>query len=612
VIISKKPEVKVEFSESIIPDTLVVILDGTDITQLLSVTGKRFEYKPVMVLPSGSHNLSITATDKEGRQLQKNISFTTRHSSTFEEATIGADITGIYSSTLKKDPEDTAIPYNRVEGIGQVQAKLKEGPNELSLGGTALYIDQDKPLLPGVSPLTQAIKKGFDVRNFIIRGESKGEVFRAKAEAGDVQINTTLYTAQGLMRRGGQITLGYKDAEILLFSVRSPAIYGLRHGLGIKFNQDNQILGSSFKFSLPSIRTEIKATYLKGEDSSTLSYGISTTNGKRKGDVAGLMLTSRILEEKLIADLDVAHSRFDPDTSDEFAKMNDKAWRLGLSGNIDRYSYEAKYEYVGRDFQSLGVQGAPKDREGVSLRGGATFTEHNLNLTFSRYNDNVKDDFIMPRTLNSQYMLDYNFTHFKDLPIGISLQRDITDSIREPSGFTPIETVVDTITGRITYTQPKWSIGPSVSYTISDDKTSANADNTSTTYTVAISLNLAEGFSINTSPSLIQARNKVTDVRTDTYTTTVDIRSEIIKKTIFFDIGGTYSVMKASDNSQDSWNTMFNTRLAYSLKKYFPEYLSPTIALKADYSRNKDRISGIGDEKYAIFLTFELLSNLRF
>lgn len=611
-VISKKPEIKIGFLEPIAPNTIVAMLDGTDITQLLALTEKGFEYKPVMVLPSGAHSLSISATDREGRQLQKNFSFTTRHSSTFEEATLGTDITGIYSSTLRKEPVDTTIPYSRAEGIGLIQAKLREGSDELTAEGTPIYVDQDKPLLPGVSPLTQAIKKGFDVRNFLLRGEHKGMVLRLKAEAGDILINTTPYTAQGLIRRGGQIILGYKDAEVLLFSVKSQAIYGLRGGLGIKLNTDEQTLGGSFKLSFPGFGTEIKATYLTGEDSSSISYGTSTTNGKRGGDVVSLMITSKIVEEKLIADFEVASSRFDPDTSDEFGKMSDKAWRLGLSGNVDKYSYEAKYEYIGRDFESIGLQGAPKDRKGISLKGGALFTDHSLNLTFTRQIDNVKDDPILPKTLNYQVMADYNFTHFKNLPIGISIQRSVIDSTKEPPGFDPMKTVADTVTGRMSYMQPKWNIGPSVSYTISDDKTVSNADNTSITYSLPLSLNPIEGLAINTSPTLIQQKDKTTGVRQDTYTTSLDIRSEIVKNFIFFDIGGTYSVMKASDDSIDSRGTMFNTRLAYSLKRLFPEYLNPTIALKTDYSRNKDRLTGIGDERYTVFLVFELLANLRF
>lgn len=83
---------------------------------------------------------------------------------------------------------------------------------------------------------------------------------------------------------------------------------------------------------------------------------------------------------------------------------------------------------------------------------------------------------------------------------------------------------------------------------------------------------------------------------------TSNIRSEIVKNLVFFDIGGTYSVMKASDDSIDSWNTMFNTRLAYSLKKFFPEYLKPTLALTGKHERRNDRLTGIGSKNYSIFL----------
>ena len=65
VVIGKKPDIKIEFIEPVAPNSLVVILDGADITQLLTVTDKGFEFTPVMVLPAGSHTLSISAKDKE-------------------------------------------------------------------------------------------------------------------------------------------------------------------------------------------------------------------------------------------------------------------------------------------------------------------------------------------------------------------------------------------------------------------------------------------------------------------------------------------------------------------------------------------------------------------
>lgn len=58
----------------------------------------------------------------------------------------------------------------------------------------------------------------------------------------------------------------------------------------------------------------MKVTCLTGEDSSTLFYGTSTTNGKRKGDVVSLMLASRIIEEKPNADFEIGSYFFMSDT----------------------------------------------------------------------------------------------------------------------------------------------------------------------------------------------------------------------------------------------------------------------------------------------------------
>ena len=104
-VISKKPEIRVEFPEPLPVQTMIVMLDGTDITQLLAVSDKGFVYKPFMVLNAGSHSLSISVTDKEGRQLQKNYSFTTRHSVPFEEAYSSNEASVIYDTNLTTNVE---------------------------------------------------------------------------------------------------------------------------------------------------------------------------------------------------------------------------------------------------------------------------------------------------------------------------------------------------------------------------------------------------------------------------------------------------------------------------------------------------------------------------
>ena len=63
--IGKKPDIKVEFVGQL--DNLLVMLDGTDVTQLVKKTENGFTYKPIINLGPGAHTLKVTAKDKEGK-----------------------------------------------------------------------------------------------------------------------------------------------------------------------------------------------------------------------------------------------------------------------------------------------------------------------------------------------------------------------------------------------------------------------------------------------------------------------------------------------------------------------------------------------------------------
>lgn len=478
--------------------------------------------------------------------------------------------------------------------------------DELSFEGTPVYVDQDKPLRPGVSPMTQAIEKGVDLRNFVFHGDHRGDPFRSRAEIGDVQVSETPYTVQGLLRRGVKLNVGYKTAELSFFSVKSPAIYGVRHGLGIEFDSDDHIIGGSAALSLPALRTDVKATYLTGEDQSSLSYGISGTDGKRKGDVASLCLSSRLIPDKLVSDFEIARSRFTPDDSAGLDETSDTAWRLGLSGTVDKYTYTVKYEYIGGDYESIALQGMTKDREGVYFAGSAMLPNHSLSLSASSYRDNVDDNSALPRSVNYLLALDYNYTRFTTLPMGLSLQHNIVETTREPPGFVPIKAVTDTVAGKIAYTQPKWNAGASASFSLTDDRASADLDTSSRNYSLTFSLIPIETLSLSLSPTLIQQLNEATDVRTDTYTANLDVHSQLVKNILFFDVGCSYSQSEASNNSVDTENSSVGGRLALSLRRFFPEYVNPTIALKGNYQKTRDRHLDTETETSSLFLVVEL------
>jgi hypothetical protein len=565
-VISKKPLVKVEFLEPITPGTLVVILDGTDITQLLAVTEKVFEYKPVMVLPSGTHNLSITATDKEGKQLQKNVSFTTRHSSTFEEAYTDNEALITYEAVLKKPDSAVSIPYSKVEGNLRSDTKIKEKEWDFTFNTNLRFFDQSLP----VSPL----KKGLDVANWILTGTYSKDKLRFKTSIGDVQVNETEYTVS-LSRRGGIFNVEYDIYQLNAFSVKSEQVFGLKGGTGIKGTTDDHIFGVSGGVKLFDRKAEFKTIYVTGGEPGS-SFGISTTSGAKKGDVIGFVLTSDLFENKMRTEFETDFAKFDPDTSDEFKSK--------------------------RDYETIGSQGLQKDKQGINIMNGLNLGVHTINLMLSRYNDNVRGDDLFPRMVNYQGNLDYSFNKIPNLPIDINYQKSIQESTREPSGTTPIDLHTDSITGRISYTLEKWMFSFQTAYSLLNDRTETNNDTTTITYTLTPSYTITN-VSVNPSFSLNQSKIHPTDIKTDAYTINLDLRTKFLRERASFDVGSTYSIIKADDGSTNSRNLNTNFRLAYTFKEFLKGFLNPTVAIRGTYMKITDKVySGSNRDEFTLFL----------
>jgi hypothetical protein len=595
-IISKKPEIKVEFLEPIDAKTLLVVLDSTDITQLITVTDKGFEYKPFLVLPAGSHNLSITATDKEGSQLHKTVSFTTRHTKTFEEAHTDNELSVYYETVLEKPDEASNVPYSRAEGNLKSDTKIKEKEWEFTFNTNVRYLDQS---LPVVSPL----KKGFDLANWIFKGSYTKDDLKIGTSIGDIQINETPYTVSNLARRGGMLNLENDVFQLNAFTVKSEQVFGLVGGAGIDWTTDDHILGVSAGVNLFDKKVQLKTIYVTGGEPGS-SFGIYTTPGAKKGEVTGLLMTTDLFENKLMTEFETDFSKFDPDTSDEFRSKNDKACRFKVGGFLGGiYTYEAMYEYIGRDYEVIGNQGLQKDKQGVSIINGLNLGKHNINLLLSRYNDNVRDDDLFPRMVNYVANIDYTCNEIQNLPIGISYQKSIQDSSKEPSGIDPIDVHTDTVMGRINYTMDNLNLGFQTAYSLQNDKGPTNSDTTSITYTFTPSYVLNPNISVNSSFFLNQSKFHLTDVWTDTYTINLDLRTRFFNDRLTFDVGGTYNIIKADDDSADNRNLSANFRLAYNIKDFLKGYVNPTIALRSTYTKVTDKLYSSSDrDEFVLFL----------
>ncbi|MEW6570217.1 MAG: hypothetical protein AB1390_03425 [Nitrospirota bacterium] len=592
-VVAKKPDIKIGFSIPVVLETLVVLLDSTDVTQLVTATDRGFEFTPFQVLAAGTHTLSITVENSEGMQIQKSIVFSNRHSGVFQEAYTDNEASVNYEAVLKKPDEATSLPYSKVEGNLRSDTKIREKGWSFAFQTNVRYLDQS---LPVGDPL----QKGFTIVNWILTGSYIQDAFKVNAEVGDVQVNETPFTVSGLARRGGVIGFEYGDVQVNAFSVRSEQVYGL-HGIGIEGSTEDHILGVSGGVKLFDKRLEFKTIFATGGEPGS-SYGISTVAGKKKGDVIGFLLKSDFFENKMTTEFETAFSEHDPDDSDEFGGDNDMATRLKIGGTLGWYNYSAMYEYIGRDYAVVGNQMIQKDKQGVNIMNGMNIDAHALNLGFSWYHDNVKGDRLFPRIVNYVYSLDYSCSKIPSLPLGINYQKSIQNSRREPADSSEIDTYTDTISGRVNYSQDRINIGFQTAYSLLNDRTPANSDTTTITYTLIPSYSVT-GVSLMPSFSLNQSKNHVTDIWTDTYTINMDLRTTFFRERASFDVGGTYSIVKGEEDTADNRTLSTNFRLAYNIKGILKGFLNPIIALRGMYTKFTDDISPNADrDEFTILL----------
>ncbi|MFB3884116.1 MAG: hypothetical protein ACE144_02740 [Thermodesulfobacteriota bacterium] len=600
--IAKKPVIKCSIRIPFDPHKLFVLLDGIDISGILEITREGFEYKPVVALPSGNHTLNVTALTPDGKELKQDFTFSTRHSEKLEEVYSNNEITTLYEKLLGQSDEAMNQPSWKDESNLSSESKLKEKEWEFSFKTNVRHLDQNLPPIP-------PLEKGFSVADYLVQGKYTGKGFSFLGRTGDVVINETPNTVYGLARRGGDFVFQSSQSEkdlgfqLRTFAVKSEQVFGFNGGMGLETSTDDHIIGGSGTLFLLADKVRFGTIYVTGGEEGD-SLGISTTGGKKKGNVLGYFFKTDFFRQKLVtlAELDI--SRFDPDTRDEFLSERDKAYTFKINGTWDKYNYEALYEYVGPDYEVIGSPGLQKNREGYTLNAGANYQIHIVNLSFSQYNDNVKKNELFPRTYTTQGTVDYTFSKFQSLPVGLSYQKTRLESRSEPAETLPVETDTDTVTGRINYIKGPWNLGFFSSYSIQNDQTTQDNDTTIVTHTLT-PMYTTEFLSIAPALSFNRVKTSLTDVHTDTYTSSLDLRGNLFEKRVTYGFGGTYNWIKASDSTtkQDTINTTFN--LSYLLVKNLWGFLNPSVGIRGLYNRINDRVLEQTTNELAIFLVIQ-------
>jgi hypothetical protein len=595
-VIAKKPLIKCKISKSLMIEDLLVLLDGVDITGVLDIRADGFQYKPIGVLPPGSHTLVVYGNTAAGNDLEKTFSFSTRHFKRVETASVSNELTGVYETVLTKTDDVEKSPNWKVESNLSTAANLKENRWAVSFNSNLRYLGQNLSV-------KEPLKKGTDLIDYLLSAAYSDGRFELKTEIGDTVIDTSTYTAAGLARRGGQAAIQYADTTLSGFIVKGKEVYGFNDGLGLSSNTDDHIFGVSGGMEFFKNQIGLKAIYIEGGEEGSY-FGTYTEDQGQKGDVIGVVLTTDFFKETLTTEFEIDFSEFDEDIADEFSAEEDKAYRLGLGGRLGNYTYETVYEYLGPEYQVIGNQNLEIDRTGFSVAGSAEYPLHSLSLTYTQYKDNVEKEGFYPRIQTDKGAFEYSFNKFENLPMSVRFEKAVVDSDDEPEDTDPIQSDTDTVGATIHYTRGRWQLGLETTYSDQDDETEIDDDTTIETIVLS-PVYYTDNFHLSTSAAYQRSESHLTDVVTDYYTVTLDIQGELFNRKITYELGVSYD-KNQSDDDETNQDTIRGTgRVAYYFAENLWGYLNLSAGLKVLYEQIDDKIEDEKTDAFTLLFTFE-------
>jgi len=577
-VIAKKPLISARFTASVDLSSLLILLDDSDITALAQVVEDGFQCRSPQLLFSGSHMLTISGNSVQG-PFEVQVEFTSRHSAMLDEIyttnewNLNAQASNYHSNTS----DDFSMTH--LDSTLNHQSVVKKGDWDMSLTANVRYLEQSR----GVA---EPERKGFDIHDFLFRTHYQHEIVDAAFEFGDLQLEESKNTFESLSRHGGKFDLSLGNFYANAFSVFSWDTYGVHDGSGIGFNDDKYLRGVSGGVKLLDERIDLKSFYFKGGQRHD-SYSTWSQEEGNQGDLYGFVLNTDMLQRRLTTEFEYDVSDFDPDIGDNSSGESDKAYRVELGSEGERYSCGVWYKYFGPDYDLPGNLSPQKDYRGVSVFGNLNFEIQSFGMVVTHAYDNVDSDYSSyARTTSDSGELTYSYNGFASVPISFGYQLSLDQSSHEPAGSQETDLRTDTVSASIGYSgQGIFSVNFSGQYSRQNDSSDQDQDTRTTSISVNPTISL-DFMTISISSGLTRYEDLLADTANDNYTLTLDIQGNLLQDAISYELGGTYDQTLTDVDQGDGNNFSGYGRLAYALP-FFHDLLNPAFGIDFTYNRVK-------------------------
>lgn len=476
-------------------------------------------------------------------------------------------VSGESEEPLPEIPEEIPIPEVeekkfqlpfRVNGSLQSQIAEKETTTEGSKTPTdgnfrisysysnpgGLNVDIDSNLSYTTYPLAEENK--LDLSNMILSFSKGNHVMRV----GDINLNESEYTAFGLGRRGMEYLFNNQKAYFHLFNVSSQQPKGFK-GFGIP-KSEISILGGALGYTFLGDRISIKAIYVTGKDnpSEGINVGISEFYTGRKGNVMALFEETRLFDNKLNLKAEYARSEYDADLTDDTDALSDYALAIGASFFHEGVTLGGIYRYIGKDFNSIGLQYLTNDRKVYEANMNLTKEIINLTGVYTYQQDNVQNNPAHYTSKDNNGTLNLSLALSDGVSLDLGYKRDKQKTfLGDSEAFLP-EILTDEFSGALNLSL-KQSIIINLALVNSSLSSEDDPLNDSSTFTLNLGSAIRSGEIFNFNPvfSYSKTKHKFTNEEILTYNSFLTTELSFIPRVFSLFFSGGFNRAELSSNN---------------------------------------------------------------
>ncbi|MCF8028910.1 MAG: hypothetical protein K9K81_11140 [Desulfobacteraceae bacterium] len=585
-----RPRIRIAFEDvqtRVDTGSIRLAVDGRDVTRLSKITKEAVTYQPESGLSRGRHTITMHMADISGNRIEPNSwVFYVAKSGYIDDARAAVEWHGEARRKILES-EDNPEPAWKVQSRARLDSRLESGNFQASAEADAWYTEEEGPGPQGDT---------FDLARFLARAEYGEQL----AAVGDVTVEGTGLISRSIARRGGRVEMNAAGVRAEGFALRSNAVTGFEHGLGIGDSDQQMVGGSVEKEFIRDQGLKLRAGYITGKNRDPDDYNAASLEAGTEGSMLSLALESRILDGKLAVAAEYCDTRFDSDVSDQYGQESDHAWSARISGRGGTYDWQAGYTYLGPDFQNIANPTGANNREEYSASGGLRALSSAFRISLFHNRDNAEEDPLMPMIENAGGTLSWSLARSGWPAAYVNYTVNDQQSDQEPTGYDPIENQTQTIGCGFSVFGDDWSLSPGYTFTAFNDEAAA-ADNDSRTHTATLSgsLNPIDNLSINPSLSYTRFDTDAADHVTETYQATLGGVSRFFENRL--NVNTTLSILDNQTDDDSIHNTTFSgiLQVNWHIGRFITENSRQTFSVRGRYGRTQDHVNDDITRQYA-------------